>query len=238
MSETKEPFLQFPLGALAVKSTDWKDSLQHILSFCLVRVGDGIEDVDNESAKIERAASVLHVKLNGSLGRIRDQARAVRMLGYGYGTDAEVRIAHRIFWACHNDGAPTWNEFRVLCGIYSAIGNKPFARCSIDSLRMRSAGCRKAALYSPKTHLPLLGEKEVRLCVDRLWLGGFFARFTYRRRLTFYSHRLTADALRQQVVALCVQSQEKIAAARKADAAFSFSVRANSCEPEANQGRT
>ena len=106
------------------------------------------------------------------------------------------------------------------------------------SILPRCVGCRKAALYSPKTHLPLLGEKEVRLCVDRLWLGGFFARFTYRRRLTFYSHRLTADALRQQVVALCVQSQEKIAAARKADAAFSFSVGANSGEPEANQGRT
>jgi hypothetical protein len=106
--------------------------------------------------------------------------------------------------------------------------------------KLKSAEVRrgKAALYSPKTHLPLLGEKEVRLCVDRLWLGGFFARFTYRRRLTFYSHRLTADALRQQVVALCVQSQEKIAAARKADAAFSFSVGANSGEPEANQGRT
>lgn len=216
-TQTKEPVFQFPLALLAVER-ECGPALQKIVDFCLVNVAENLADGDRvELEHLERARKMLDVSVPNPGGTLA-AGKKLRSQYLGGTRDAWVRVKANWLWGCHNDGAPTWPEFRVLCGIYSVIGEKPFARVSAESLRFRSAGARSKAVYDPNRDHDLLGEKEVRLITDRLELRGFFARFCYRRRITFFSNKLGRDDLAKLALAYCEGNRARLAEMRKQDA--------------------
>jgi len=220
MTTEKEPVFQFPLALLAVES-ECKSALQRIVDFCLVNVAVNLAEDDPVGLEhLERARKLLNVSVPAPEHSLRE-GKKLRAQYLGGTPDAWVRVKAGWLWGCHNDDAPSWPEFRVLCGVYSVIGEKPFARVSAESLRFRSAGARSKAVWDLAKHHPLLGEKEVRLVVDRLELRGFFARFCYRRRITFYSNKLGRDELAKLALAYCEGNRAKLAEMRKQDAAKS-----------------
>jgi hypothetical protein len=99
----------------------------------------------------------------------------------------------------------TYREFAVLCGLYSCIGEKKFARVSQPRIRGCALGYRTAAIMDAEfarraDGAQPLSERQLRDTIARLHRNHFFARCTYARRVTYYSIRLPEDELRKKIV--------------------------------------
>lgn len=98
-------------------------------------------------------------------------------------------------------GDLTEREFRVLAAIYSAVGDKAYCWVAESVIALRAAGCRTAAVMaSLGREASQLTRKQVRNVVSTLETKRFFARATVCNRQTYYSHRLTEEKLRAELV--------------------------------------
>jgi hypothetical protein len=122
-----------------------------------------------------------------------------------YGIDAEVRIKTDMIYAARDNRGFSYDDFSVLCAIYSSIGDKPVpVRITRQTIRHRSMGYKKFTILEAELSRRIdgrspLSEHQIRDCVARLHSGKFFARATTCRRFTFYSHRLDHDQLRKAI---------------------------------------
>ncbi len=122
-----------------------------------------------------------------------------------FGRDATVRIRKKWLFQARDGKGLTYREFAVLCAIYSCIGSKQFTRITRERAQHRSLGYKNKSTL--QAELPRradgaqpLTERQVRDTIDRLHGLRFFARCTYGRRVTYYSHRLTDEQLRKYVM--------------------------------------
>ena len=135
-----------------------------------------------------------------------DLMRFVNKYGDLYGASPLVRVRHDLFSEARDGKGVTYREFTVLAAIYSVIGDKKSAPliCQ-DTIRHRALGYKSPAVQEAELGrrtdgaLPLT-EWQLRRTLDRLHERKLFARFTYARHLTYYSHRMNDQELRAAIV--------------------------------------
>jgi hypothetical protein len=93
-----------------------------------------------------------------------------------------------------------------LAAIYSIIGSKQGpVRITQNRIVCRALGYKTQAVMSAelskrKDGVGPLTDWQIRSLLDRLQARRFFARVTYARRLSYYSHRMTENQLRKAVI--------------------------------------
>lgn len=122
-----------------------------------------------------------------------------------HGSDAFVRIKRDWVFNARDGYGLTYREFSVLCGIYSAIGDKELARVTQARIRHCSMGYRTAAIMQAELSnradkAQPLTERQLRDTISRLHRNNFFARCTVLRRITYYSIRLNNEDFRKKVL--------------------------------------
>jgi hypothetical protein len=202
-------YFQFPLCLLAFRS-EYKDRLQHIVSYCLLeheqRLIRASADVAGNTALFE-AAKFLHVSItspDATIDRWKAATRFIRQREGRYGRDASVRIATALLWEAHDNTGLTYREFSILCAINSVIGNRRSAprRITEPSIRVRAAGFKswKVANYElardQSRKAQLLTPHQVRYTLERLHERKLFARARVGAKTVKYMVGVTDDELR------------------------------------------
>jgi hypothetical protein len=227
------PYFQFPLCALAFGENE-VERLNAIIDYCLVEKGWKLlgkltaeqqrqfftemqrarklpKGFDNDQWT-HRAAlyggNVMNVTLGGFLrGILRYDALDKYIVAFAnaHGRDAVVRMKTSWLFKARDGHGLTYREFAVLCGIYSAIGDKQLAVVTRERIRRCAVGYRTAAIM--RAELPKradkgqpLTERQLRDTIERLHRNRFFARATVFRRITYYSIRLDDEALRKKIM--------------------------------------
>ncbi|MEP6698849.1 MAG: hypothetical protein ABJB09_03885 [Verrucomicrobiota bacterium] len=115
-----------------------------------------------------------------------------------HGRDVQVRLATRFVFEARDNKGMSFREVAVLSAIYSKIGAATGpVRITRDEIRRRAHGFKSKQVFNQEIGLglPEISERRIRTLIESLHDRGFFARITYARRQTYYSHRLTAEKL-------------------------------------------
>jgi hypothetical protein len=146
-----------------------------------------------------------------------------------HGTDARVRICKDWIFEVRDNKGMSYAEFAVLVAIYSKIGaNKRPVRITREEIWRRALGCKSQSVFKTETDGQVFGftRRKVRSIIERLHDRKFFARVTFARRETYYSHRLSGAALAEHVFASKVQRCLTSRARRRADAGLTKRIQA------------
>jgi len=227
------PYLQFPLCALSYSGPDRREC---IISFCCVEHGrrrwnelakadlttlrrHGIDScLESELRNQKRAtwgcarfgALLLGYKAASAQLIVRQHMRLcghIEKFVASHGPDPLVRVAADFVYG--GDSRLSDPELAVLCAIYSKIGaSRRPVRITRDDIWRRAHGFKSRRAFQ----VEMLGERsftqrQVRSIIESLHARRFFARITFARRQTFYSHRLSAKDLKKAVVELKLRSQ-------------------------------
>ena len=138
-----------------------------------------------------------------------------------FGSDALVRHKTALCFDVKDRGALNLREFAILSAIYSCLGQSSYRRITSAEIQFRATGCRSKEIFDtfkkrPKSY----SIKQVRKTVEDLFLNGFFGRFTYRYRETYYSHKLSEDELREKVIEKRTSLMRKKKSIKDKDAAI------------------
>ena len=123
-----------------------------------------------------------------------------------HGSDTLVRLKSSLVLEAHAGKGITLSEVSVLAAIYSVIGRKQGpVRITQNRISWRALGYKTQAVMSAelpkrKDGAEPLTDWQIRSLLDRLQARRFFARATYGRRLSYYSHRMTENQLRKAVI--------------------------------------
>jgi hypothetical protein len=213
MSERSTGYFQFPLCLLGFRS-DYKDQLQHIISYCLCehaqRLSRSSANAPGNTALCE-AAKFLHVNIgshDAAIWRWKAATRFIRQWENRYGRDASIRIATALLWEAHNNTGLTYREFSILCAINSVIGNRRSTprRITEPSIRVRAAGFKSWTIAnrelpsneSRKTRL--LTPHQVRYTLQRLHERKLFARARVGAKTVKYMIGVSDAALRASLL--------------------------------------
>lgn len=221
-------FLQFPLCVLAMKH-DPKGIANYILSYGMVAAGRAVLlkfDPDKRVEKCEifklskkkvdsweLAAHLGGEQCNMTVGsaeasvtRYHAAAAHVEKWESKYGTSPLVRLTTNIVFELRDGGQISWREFRVLAGLYSVIGAKPFpVIIPLSMIEARHCGfSNQAGLEKGRTAKDCpeaLTMKQLRGTVQKLWELKWFARVTPdpHGRATYYSNRMSEDEMREKI---------------------------------------
>lgn len=107
-----------------------------------------------------------------------------------FGRGPTVRIRSRSLFRIRDKKSMSEREFRVLCAVYSKIGNaRGPVRMKLDEVRIRASGFKSQKNYEEAGQpVELLTSKRIRKTLDDLWVLGFFSRFS-TGNATYYQHR-------------------------------------------------
>jgi hypothetical protein len=146
----------------------------------------------------------------GSLDCILKQHDALKTFCHGFeerhGPDARVRLKSSLVFEARDRGGITPRELWVLAAIYSVIGRKQGpVRITQDRIRCRALGYKIQAIMAAELSQRMDGAKplsewQLRSLLDCLQARKFFARVTYGRRLSYFSHRMSEKELRKAVI--------------------------------------
>lgn len=149
--------------------------------------------------------------------------RFIKRFERKHGTDARVRI--RKDWAFNvrdnkGDAVP-----RIRCprgDIQQDWGKERPGRITRDEIWKRAHGFKSDRVFRAEMNdqRPCLTERQVRSIVERLYDRKFFARATYGRRQTYYSHCMSSTSLAEQVFTAKPQGSLAKQARRRAHAAL------------------
>lgn len=121
-----------------------------------------------------------------------------------HGPSPFVRLKSGLVFETRDGGGLDYRQLSVLAAIYSVIGKKQFACITQGVIRRRALGYKTQAVL--EAELPRrqdgahpLTPWQLRSTVDELHSRKFFARVTFARRSTYYSHRITAKQLRDAI---------------------------------------
>jgi len=208
-------FLEFPLCLLAI---DDEDIIGKIISYSMVaystKIGIAVEervfrlrefpddfDFENEEHnRILLAGDELKITIATITKTIKTYNELKGFVGKfitDYGQQPYCRIGKKL---CFEARDQIFNEsmFRILCAIQSKIGNKKsHKKMYKDEIRCRAFGCKTAKMLQnvkPSNYIHY-SDKKIKRITDLLEAKELISKFTYKRRLTYYSTRLTKDEL-------------------------------------------
>jgi hypothetical protein len=170
-------------------------------------------DLTNETHQQAVAgAQLLEVKIRSVRQVIacRDRlAYFVRELEGKHGKDTQVRLAQKFVFEARDNKGMSYQELAVLAGIYGKIGAaKGPVRITREEIWRRALGFKSKRVFSVemRDRQAWITPRQVRSIIERLHERRFFARLTFARRQTFYSHRLSAKQLAD---AICFQKVQR-----------------------------
>lgn len=130
-------------------------------------------------------------------------AQHVRAFEQQYGPDVRVRLVTDYVFEARDKKGLSFPELAVLAAIYSKIGaNKGPVRITRNEIFYRAHGFKSERVFMVNIGLcpPPIKERTVRSLIESLHERRFFARVTFARRETYYSHRMTATQLTEAVI--------------------------------------
>ncbi len=164
-----EKFLAIPVPLFSLTG-DYKDVMQQMCSYCLVKAGH-VErermDEDTVEEKLEETktpygfnknkthhvetilgASLLNVSTQNvpsSVARYETANTAIQLAESHFGPSPLAFISSTLFWECHNGTGLSWREFTILCAVNSVIGltRKSPVRITREMILARSVGYKR-----------------------------------------------------------------------------------------------
>jgi hypothetical protein len=205
---------------IEVGKHDWRNlTTQQQLAWCTAPPVPGWQTAKVDLNKRAHVQALLGAnRLNVVLGyapttvaRHRHLSAFVSAFEHKHGRDVQVRLATDLVFEARDEKGLSFPELAVLAAIYSKIGAANSAvRTTREEIWRRAQGYKSKQAFSRGNppEQPYLTVRKTRSLIEKLHQRGFFARVTYARRQTYYSHRLTADELADSVF------QQKTRAAR------------------------
>jgi hypothetical protein len=190
-------------------------------------------DLTNEAHQQAVAgAELLEINPGGIRSLVASHERLadfVREFEQKHGADARVRLASKLVFEARDHKGISYVELVVLCAIFSKIGaNKAPVRITRDEIWRRALGYKSEAVFRVEAgdHLFKLTKRLVRSTIDRLHNRKFFARITFARRGTYYSHRMNSKALADHIFTTKIQRSLARQARLHADADLTKRIQA------------
>ena len=185
------------------------------------------EDFDNNNREHQLLCTaawmsglILHSIVNDEK-QIRKYQAFVDDFESEFGSDALVRHKKALCLDVRDRGALNPREFAILSAIYSCLGQSSYKLITSDEIQRRASGCRSKEIFDTFKDRPEpYSVKQVRNTVEDLFLKGFFGRYTYQRRYTYYSHKLSEDELREKVFEMRTNPMRKKKSIKAKDAAI------------------
>jgi hypothetical protein len=202
-------FFHFPLCLLAF-GEDYKQRLQHIMSYCLYehakRSNPDFPKVARKS-QLDDAATFLDINIgshNGTIARWRTADSFLCRWEGRYGKDPRVRIGTSLLWEAHNTTGASYREFSILCAINSIIGHRRSIpkRITEPSIQVRAAGFKSWNVAQLELSCDPLGKgtlltvNQVRYTLEKLHQRKFFARARAGAKTVKYMLGVSDDELR------------------------------------------
>jgi hypothetical protein len=220
-----------------------RGSVQPRPEFCKCTIDLGKEEELQAIAGCEYL-NLCCLNVKGILADYARVARFIKDFERRHGTDTRVRIRKDWVFEVHDNKGMSYSELAVLAAIYSKIGaSKRPVRITREEIWRRAHGYKSDRVFKLETrdHACCLTKRQVRSTIDRLHSRNFFARVTFARRETYYSHRLSSTALADQVFTTKIQRSVARQARRRADAALTERIQAERRKlagPNATEGAT
>jgi hypothetical protein len=206
-----------------------------------------IDLMDDAHQQTVAGAQQLRIIIGNVGGIVASHERLAHFLGEferKHGPDAQVRLAtDLVFEARDGKGISYW-ELAVLAAVYSKIGAaKGPVRITREEIWRRALGFKSKGVFSVemRRRKACITSRQARSTIERLHDRGFFARLTYARRQTYYSHRLTPDQLADAIVTMKLRRQRARQARMGANDALTKRVQAERhglAAPDAADGAT
>jgi hypothetical protein len=243
----KNAYFQFPLCSLRILANAPHVGLLYIVNYCCVEDGKRRWSRMSKEEQMEwnqrlqiRYEPDLKAAIGGwhlgvknvtrsEIAHVRQQHHHLELFVMdfqkGHGRDALVRIRSDIMLDSSAGKLPLM-DFCTLCGIYSKLGDKRFTRITRLEIYTRVHGCRSSAIFKSEGPIDSAWTfYRVIAAIDRLRQRDFFARVTFGKRQTFYSHRLDPKVLRSDIIELKTKHAKKIQEQRILDAEMTKEIR-------------
>jgi len=191
-------------------------------SFCTCKIDLGKDD----ELQLIAGCEYLNLVCLNAKGMLADYTRVTRFIKdfeRKHGTDVRVRIRKDWVFEVRDNKGMSYPELAVLAAIYSKIGaSRRPVLVTRDEIWKRAHGFKSDRVFRAEMNgrRPFLTPLQVRSNIERLHDRKFFARATYGRRQTYYSHRMSSTALAERVFTAKIQRSLAAQARRRADAAL------------------
>lgn len=175
---------------------------------------------------------VAHGSIENTQSKAAEIASHIRDAAAKEGAHPLVRIRNDLFWDCINGSLP-YRDFSVLAAVYAAIGSKTFpVRVTRDRIQAGAMGYKTKATMTPEALAQRadgatpLSENQIRYTLDHLEATTLFTRVQLSPRKVFFSNRMTAEQMREQLVSWKTRPAAKLATNRKADREMQQAIKA------------
>jgi hypothetical protein len=166
----------------------------------------------DEQLQAVAGCECLHLCARNVTGMLAEHARLsqfIKEFERRHGTDAQVRIRTDWLFEVRDNKGMSYPELAVLAAIYSKIGAaRGPVRILRDEIRIRAHGFKSHRVFGAEMNRgrePFLTPRQVRSIIERLHARKFFARVTYARCQTYYSHRLSTRELADHIFTAKIQ---------------------------------
>jgi hypothetical protein len=122
-----------------------------------------------------------------------------------HGNDVQVRIRKGLVFEARDEEGISYRELAILCAVYSCIGAAVHpVRITKDTIKGRMLGYKSAKVMTAEIqtrtdHAQPLTARQIGYTLDLLHQRNFFARARPNERQTYFSHRLTAEQLHDEL---------------------------------------
>lgn len=122
-----------------------------------------------------------------------------------HGNDVQVRIRKGLVFEARDGEGISYRELSVLCAVYSCIGAATHpVRITKDTVQARMLGYKSpkvmaAEITNRKDTAKALTHRQIGYTLDSLDERKFFARARPNERQTYFSHRLSAEQLTDEL---------------------------------------
>jgi hypothetical protein len=199
------------------------------LIYCTCEIDLG-NDAHQEAVAGARLLEIKIGNIHGVLASHERLSHFIREFERKHGADAQVRLETKLVFEARDNKGLSYPELTVLAAIYGKIGvAKGPVRITREEIWRRALGFKSKRVFSAEIGdlQPLVTKRQVRSMIERLHDARFFARLTYARRQSYYSHRLTADQLADAVVIQKLQRERARQARIRANDALTKRVQAD-----------
>lgn len=220
MKKFSKKYLNFPLCCLTYPG---KNYLDLVIAYSVVKYSQkieesldprlcrydkdyphGFDDSNEEHIKILLGAAELNEKIQSIpylLDRFELMDKHVTEFEDKYGNDAYCSIGKELIYETKNK---IFSEelFRILCAIQSVLGKKTqFSRITKETIRFRMWGYKSKKIFEAKnpSDIKLFTDRVIGKRIELLVAKGFVTKFTYAKRETYFSTRLSEDELIEKV---------------------------------------
>lgn len=214
-------FLEFPLSCLSYPT----NKVESILAYCILKESRNIktlyvndvnkicdeffpvdfDEKDKWCLLITIAAFKLKIKIK-SFARIKELGSLMKIYVHNYtekyGDDAYCRVGKDLLMDTLHKRFD-YNCFAVLCAISSVLGKRSeYKRITKSKIAYRMLGYKSKEIFICENgnRVNILTKRQIERIIKKLHSKGFFGKFTYAKRITYYSTRLDDEQLRKRVL--------------------------------------